>query len=240
MSDRRPSRARKAAITELTSSQAAGLHALVEDNASDLTTMLSMDSEAAHDHALLVTKLREVMGVNALTCEALLARFFSAESLSAFCTNRMGVSGKGGVPVLAARIARALDKPGFKPKPNPEETKTVSVGAKRGKRTEGEKEGGKTAAKKSKGGGSKKQKEDEDEQEKGKEGERDDEDPLLASEDSDKVLIQAPFSEFGYDLKFNFDCRSVTEIWNTTMGRERRTTGSRHTNRTRPCDRLVS
>lgn len=46
----------------------------------------------------------------------MLARFFSAEILSQHCEERLGLSGKGGVPVLAARIAKAWQKASFVPK----------------------------------------------------------------------------------------------------------------------------
>ncbi|KAG1664829.1 hypothetical protein FOA52_007087 [Chlamydomonas sp. UWO 241] len=118
----RPSRTRKAAIAPLSESQGAGLLALVEDNAADVAAMLDLapeDLEAgtgadpSAGHGVLVTRLREVMGVN--NVEGLLARFFQAKALAAHCEERMGASGKGGVPVLAARIARAWAKPGFEP-----------------------------------------------------------------------------------------------------------------------------
>ena len=45
----------------------------------------------------------------------MLARFFSQEILSQHCQERLGLSGKGGVPVLAARIVKAWAKPSFVP-----------------------------------------------------------------------------------------------------------------------------
>jgi hypothetical protein len=45
----------------------------------------------------------------------MLARFFSQEILSQHCQERLGLSGKGGVPVLAARIAKAWARPSFIP-----------------------------------------------------------------------------------------------------------------------------
>ena len=48
-----------------------------------------------------------------LGMQAMLARFFSAEILSQHCEERLGLSGKGGVPVLAARIAKAWQKASF-------------------------------------------------------------------------------------------------------------------------------
>jgi hypothetical protein len=173
----RPSRARKAAIAQLSESQAGGLLALVQDNAADVTQMLDLGpadleggvgADKSAGHGVLVTRLREVMGVRAgwrprtthahthahahthtptcthlpapsvprhhvqesgslsvpampcsqvnnLNVEGLLARFFQVEALAAHCEERVGASGKGGVPVLAARIARAWAKPGFEP-----------------------------------------------------------------------------------------------------------------------------
>ena len=52
--------------------------------------------------AELVVKLREVMGVNSLSAEMLLARFFSSATLSEYCVKRMAASGKGSESILAA------------------------------------------------------------------------------------------------------------------------------------------
>eukprot|EP00955_Chlamydomonas_euryale_P003100 32725-Chlamydomonas_euryale.AAC.18 len=114
----RPSRQRKTCIASLTESQRLGLVALIEDNSDDIMTMLDLSSTGdVSDQATMLTKLQEVMGVNCLGCEALLGRFFSEEMLRSYCLTRMGVSGKGTVPVLAARIAKAWQKPSFKPQP---------------------------------------------------------------------------------------------------------------------------
>ena len=53
------------------------------------------------------------MGVNSLSDEMLLARFFDASLLGTYCRERLGKSDKGGAATLAARIARAWSHEDF-------------------------------------------------------------------------------------------------------------------------------
>jgi hypothetical protein len=70
------------------------------------------------------------MGVNSLGVEMLLARFFSSAALSKYCEQRMGASGKGSESILAARIAKAWNKPSFVALPQaPPPTKANESGA---------------------------------------------------------------------------------------------------------------
>ena len=66
------------------------------------------------EHPIIVA-LTKVMSMNRLSLESLLARFFDANMLSAYCTSRLGQSGKGNSSVLASRICRAWGKPTFEP-----------------------------------------------------------------------------------------------------------------------------
>jgi hypothetical protein len=107
---RRSRRETKPAKQSIPVSVLAGLTSLVEGNEDLIREMLS----AAADDSL-VDKLTECMGMNALSAEMLLARFFDASVLSPYCISRLGKSGKGGDATLASRIAREWAKPTFQP-----------------------------------------------------------------------------------------------------------------------------
>ena len=83
------------------SAVAAGLLALVETHPSNVAKMLSAPDESAGQ---LVDRIAGVMAVNSLSAEAVLARFFSADLMSAHLAGRLGKSGKGNPATLAARI----------------------------------------------------------------------------------------------------------------------------------------
>jgi hypothetical protein len=105
MSSRRSPRARQTKVAAVPDNVKRGLSSLVEGNENLLRSMLEIDGDG-DGKADLVMKLLEVMGVNALAVESMLARFFPQETLSAYCTSRLvGKSGNGGAPILAARIA---------------------------------------------------------------------------------------------------------------------------------------
>ena len=70
-----------------------GLTTLVEGNEATIASMMSLDAGSGGD--ALVGALVDVMGVNALSAEALLARFFDTSLLGAYCADRLGKSGKG-------------------------------------------------------------------------------------------------------------------------------------------------
>lgn len=91
----------------------AGLASLCEGNEHAVRQMLSLGTE----HADLTPKLLECMGVNSLSAEMLLARFFDAQLLAEYCTQRLGKSAKGAAATLAERIAREWSKPSFVPLP---------------------------------------------------------------------------------------------------------------------------
>ena len=63
--------------------------------------MLSAPDESAGQ---LVDRIAGVMAVNSLSAEAVLARFFSGDLMSAHLAGRLGKSGKGNPATLAARI----------------------------------------------------------------------------------------------------------------------------------------
>ena len=69
----------------------AGVASLWEGNEHAVRQMLSLGTE----HADLTPKLLECMGVNSLSAEMLLARFFDAQLLAEYCTQRLGKSAKG-------------------------------------------------------------------------------------------------------------------------------------------------
>jgi hypothetical protein len=80
---------------------AAGLLALVETHPSNVAKMLNAPDESAGQ---LVDRIAGVMAVNSLSAEAVLARFFSGDLMSAHLAGRLGKSGKGNPATLAARI----------------------------------------------------------------------------------------------------------------------------------------
>ena len=80
---------------------AAGLLALVETHPSNVAKMLSAPGESAGQ---LVDRIAGVMAVNSLSAEAVLARFFPCDLMSAHLSRRLGKSGKGNPATLAARI----------------------------------------------------------------------------------------------------------------------------------------
>lgn len=73
----------------------------------------AMGVEEDGDGGDLVDALLDVLRVNALSHEMLLARFFDASALSSYCEGVLGKSGKGSAATLAERIAREWSKPGF-------------------------------------------------------------------------------------------------------------------------------
>ncbi len=109
----RRSRRRKAAppgIEALPEGVQIGLSKLVEVEAETVRAMLEKDDET--DVSDLVKACGTVIGQQKLTAESFLARFFPKEMLSAHCAS-IGVSKKGSEAVLAARISKAWNKPGF-------------------------------------------------------------------------------------------------------------------------------
>ncbi len=73
--------------------------------------MLGAESNGRAD-CTLVDKLAQVMAVNTLTPEQMLARFFDAGTLGEYCA-RLGKSDKGAIATLAARIAKEWSRPEF-------------------------------------------------------------------------------------------------------------------------------
>lgn len=87
-----------------------GLASLCEFDRRTVIRMISMNGSGALDGYL-----RNILVVNNITAEQLLARFFDKSFLGSYCEQRLGLSSKGDAPVLAARIARAWAKPSFAP-----------------------------------------------------------------------------------------------------------------------------
>ena len=89
----------------------AGISSLVRGNESVVASMLEKSDEVT-GHAL-VECLTDCMGVNNLSAEMLLARFFDSSVLSNYCISVLNKSGKGSVATLSERIAREWAKPTF-------------------------------------------------------------------------------------------------------------------------------
>jgi len=75
--------------------------------------MLGAEANGRQDSALH-EKLAQVMAVNSLSSEQMLARFFDPGTLGEYCV-RLGKSDKGAVATLAARIAKEWSRPDFGP-----------------------------------------------------------------------------------------------------------------------------
>ena len=81
-------------------------------NESLVTRMLGAEA-TGHGDKMLAEKLAQVMAVNSLSHEMMLARFFDASVLGIYCKEQLGKSGKGSAATLAARIAREWSRPDF-------------------------------------------------------------------------------------------------------------------------------
>ena len=109
MSSQRPRRA--ASQPTLPANIRRGLESICVGNETLITTMLGAEANGRGD-GTLVDKLAQVMAVNTLSAEQMLARFFDAGTLGAYCAH-LGKSDKGAVATLAARIAREWSHPDF-------------------------------------------------------------------------------------------------------------------------------
>lgn len=89
----------------------AGLKTFVEGNERDIASMLDADLKSSCSD--LVNSLADVMRVNALQPEGLLARFFDDGMLSRYLTVVLQKSGKGNTATLASRIDREWQRPTF-------------------------------------------------------------------------------------------------------------------------------
>ena len=94
-------RARSAPKATVSASVRLGLESIVEGNERSIRAMLSLDEQRD-----VVEGLVDCMGVNSLSAEMLMANYFSAGMLGAYCRERIGKSDKGGAATLAERIAR--------------------------------------------------------------------------------------------------------------------------------------
>ena len=90
----------------------AGLEDLASGNVAAIASMLDKELK---DAAAVADALEEVMGVNSISAEQLLASYFEADMLSAYSSS-LGKSGKGSAATLAARVAGEWAKPSFKAK----------------------------------------------------------------------------------------------------------------------------
>ena len=115
MSSRRSSRSTPKKAISLPPSVRLGLESLVEGNEATIGAMLSI-AQSETTTSTCFEKLIDAMAVNALSAEALLARFFDEGTLGEYCTAQLGKSAKGNAATLAARIAREWAKPAFKPR----------------------------------------------------------------------------------------------------------------------------
>ena len=103
-------RARSAPKVNISASVRLGLESLCEGNETTITSMLSLGDDKA-----VIDGLIDCMGVSSISAEMLLANYFSAGMLGAYCKQRLGKSDKGGAATLAERIAREWAKPSFNP-----------------------------------------------------------------------------------------------------------------------------
>ena len=71
------------------------------------------DEATGRGEASIVDQLKQVMSVNHLNPEQMLARFFDAAVLGTYCSTRLGKSDKGSAATLAGRIAREWARPDF-------------------------------------------------------------------------------------------------------------------------------
>ena len=108
MSSRRRTPKRK----PVAASVRAGLEDLASGNVAAIASMLDKELK---DEAAVADALEEVMGVNSISAEQLLASYFEADMLSAYSSS-LGKSGKGSAATLAARVAGEWAKPSFKAK----------------------------------------------------------------------------------------------------------------------------
>lgn len=128
---RRSSRIPAAAASSITAaSTLAGLNLLINDNEATLCKMLSITSST--EPIGLSDKLISVMNVNNLSIEMLMARFFAQTQLQSVAS-KLGVSEKGSVSVLAARLAKR-----FQSIPLAEEVETEQPRSKKQKTGESE------------------------------------------------------------------------------------------------------
>ena len=108
---RRSRRSTAKRVPELSPAVRHGLASLIDGNEPAIRRML--DSPADTPAATLLTSLVEVMGVNSLSVEMMLSRFFDRQLLSTYCVDHLGKSGKGTPPVLAARISKVWQSSAF-------------------------------------------------------------------------------------------------------------------------------
>jgi hypothetical protein len=92
-----------------------GLESLVAagENASYIAKMLSVDAASASSSDKIANALEACMGMNNVTAEMLLARFFDESVLSHYSKDVLEKSGKGSAATLAERIAKEWSKPDF-------------------------------------------------------------------------------------------------------------------------------
>lgn len=88
-----------------------GLKSICVGNEALITAMLGAEKNGRQD-STLHEKLAQVMAVNSLSPEQMLARFFDTGMLGEYCM-RLGKSDKGAVATLAARIAKEWSRPDF-------------------------------------------------------------------------------------------------------------------------------
>jgi hypothetical protein len=132
--DRRPrrmasSRPRRAASqpAALSANIQRGLASICEGNEDVITQMLGAEATGRSD-TKLTDKLAQVMAVNSLSAELMLARFFDASVLGAYCV-RLGKSDKGPAATLAARIAKEWQRPDFSMGADPEAAEAPAANA---------------------------------------------------------------------------------------------------------------
>ena len=106
----RPRRAATQA-TALPANVRRGLSSFCTGNDAIISAMLGGEATGRSD-STVVDKLAQVMAVNSLSAEQMLARFFDASVLAEYC-ERLGKSSNGPAATLAARIAKEWAQPDF-------------------------------------------------------------------------------------------------------------------------------
>eukprot|EP00588_Corethron_pennatum_P019232 CAMPEP_0194310618 /NCGR_PEP_ID=MMETSP0171-20130528/7572_1 /TAXON_ID=218684 /ORGANISM="Corethron pennatum, Strain L29A3" /LENGTH=355 /DNA_ID=CAMNT_0039064337 /DNA_START=192 /DNA_END=1256 /DNA_ORIENTATION=- len=91
-----------------------GLRSLIDKNESYVSQLLSLrGSPSTSSENSILEALQECMGMNDLSAEMLLARFFDVQVLKRYAEEVLEKSGKGSAPTLAARIFREWSREDF-------------------------------------------------------------------------------------------------------------------------------
>jgi hypothetical protein len=100
-------------VPNLSPSVQSGLHSLVTFAAPIICQMLGLPKKSSHD--TLYDAILQVLQMNKLSPEHLLAQFFEKEVLADYAGEVCGLGMTGNVAVLAGRIGKAWGNPRFVP-----------------------------------------------------------------------------------------------------------------------------